>query len=58
MERVDGKMALGCSHPMARAGNAEEGAALVAFRAAEESGVITAQAHVVDGGRMVQSRLP
>lgn len=45
-------------HPVGRTGNPEEVAALVAFLAAEESGFITGQTYVVDGGRMTRLSLP
>ena len=45
-------------HPTGRTGSAEEVAALIAFLAAEESGFITGQVYVVDGGRMAKLSLP
>jgi meso-butanediol dehydrogenase/(S,S)-butanediol dehydrogenase/diacetyl reductase len=45
-------------HPLGRTGAPEEVAALVAFLAAEESGFITGQVYVVDGGRMTPLSLP
>lgn len=49
---------IGRIHPIGRTGRAEEVAALVAFLAAEESGFITGQVMVVDGGRMAKLSLP
>lgn len=49
---------IGRIHPIGRTGRPEEVAALVAFLAAEESGFITGQVHVVDGGRMAKLSLP
>lgn len=49
---------IGKIHPVARTGNPEEVAALVAFLAAEESGFITGQIYTVDGGRMAKLSLP
>ncbi len=49
---------IGKIHPVARTGNPEEVAALVAFLAAEESGFVTGQIYTVDGGRMAKLSLP
>lgn len=49
---------IGKIHPVARTGNPEEVAALVAFLAAEESSFVTGQIYTVDGGRMAQLSLP
>lgn len=49
---------IGKIHPVGRTGKPEEVAALVAFLAAEESGFITGQVYVVDGGRMTKLSLP
>lgn len=49
---------IGRIHPMARTGEPEEVAALVAFLAAEEAGFITGQVYTVDGGRMAKLSLP
>lgn len=49
---------IGRIHPVGRTGRPEEVAALVAFLAAEESGFITGQVYVVDGGRMAKLSLP
>ncbi|MCV0428368.1 MAG: SDR family oxidoreductase [Roseibium sp.] len=49
---------VGSLHPVGRTGKPEEVAALVAFLAAEESGFITGQVYVVDGGRMTRLSLP
>ncbi|MEM1050366.1 MAG: SDR family oxidoreductase [Pseudomonadota bacterium] len=49
---------VGSLHPVGRTGSPEEVAALVAFLAAEESGFITGQTYVVDGGRMTRLSLP
>ena len=45
-------------HPVGRTGAPEDVAALVAFLAAEESGFITGQTYVVDGGRLAKLSLP
>lgn len=45
-------------HPVGRTGMPGEVAALVAFLAAEESGFVTGQIYVVDGGRMAKLSLP
>lgn len=49
---------VGSLHPVGRTGDPEEVAALVAFLAAQESGFITGQTYVVDGGRMTRLSLP
>ena len=49
---------VGSIHPVGRTGTPEEVAALVAFLAAEESGFVTGQVYVVDGGRMTRLSLP
>lgn len=49
---------IGRVHPLGRSGKPEEVAALVAFLAAEESGFVTGQVYVVDGGRMAKLSLP
>ncbi|TRW95345.1 SDR family oxidoreductase [Paracoccus sp. M683] len=49
---------IGRIHPIGRTGQPEEVAALVAFLAAGESGFITGQVYVVDGGRMAKLSLP
>lgn len=49
---------VGSLHPLGRTGDPEEVAALVAFLAAGESGFITGQTYVVDGGRMTRLSLP
>ena len=49
---------IGKIHPVGRIGSPDEVAALVAFLAAEESGFITGQLFVVDGGRMTKLSLP
>lgn len=49
---------IGRIHPVGRTGAPEEVAALVAFLAAGESGFITGQTYVVDGGRMTRLSLP
>ncbi|WP_422040417.1 SDR family NAD(P)-dependent oxidoreductase [Roseibium sp.] len=49
---------VGSLHPVGRTGDPQEVAALVAFLAAEESGFITGQTYVVDGGRMTRLSLP
>ncbi|WP_306144464.1 SDR family NAD(P)-dependent oxidoreductase [Roseibium sp. MMSF_3412] len=49
---------VGSLHPVGRTGDPEEVAALVAFLAARESGFITGQTYVVDGGRMTRLSLP
>lgn len=45
-------------HPVNRTGTPEDVAALVAFLAAEESGFVTGQTYIVDGGRMAKLSLP
>ncbi len=52
--RVD----IGKIHPVARTGHPEEVAAVVAFLAARESGFVTGQTYIVDGGRMAKLSLP
>nr|WP_319385556.1 SDR family oxidoreductase [uncultured Roseibium sp.] len=49
---------VGSLHPVGRTGDPKEVAALVAFLAAEESGFVTGQTYVVDGGRMTRLSLP
>jgi len=49
---------VGSIHPIGRTGNPEEVAALVAFLASSESGFVTGQTYVVDGGRMTRLSLP
>lgn len=49
---------IGKIHPVGRTGTPEEVAALVAFLASGESGFITGQIHVVDGGRTAKLSLP
>ena len=49
---------IGGIHPVGRSGKPEEVAALAAFLAAEESGFITGQVYVVDGGRIAKLSLP
>jgi meso-butanediol dehydrogenase/(S,S)-butanediol dehydrogenase/diacetyl reductase len=49
---------IGRIHPIGRTGKASEVAALVAFLAAEESGFVTGQIYMVDGGRMAKLSLP
>ena len=49
---------IGGIHPIGRTGKPEEVAALAAFLAAEESGFITGQVYVVDGGRIAKLSLP
>ncbi|MAY61780.1 MAG: short-chain dehydrogenase [Rhizobiales bacterium] len=49
---------IGRIHPIGRKGTPEEVAALVAFLAAEESGFVTGQTYVVDGGRTAKLSLP
>lgn len=49
---------VGALHPVGRTGQPEEVAALVAFLAASESGFITGQTYIVDGGRMTRLSLP
>lgn len=49
---------VGSLHPVGRTGDPQEVAALVAFLAAEESGFVTGQTYVVDGGRMTRLSLP
>ncbi|MET1413400.1 SDR family oxidoreductase [Roseibium sp. HPY-6] len=49
---------VGALHPVGRTGLPEEVAALVAFLAASESGFITGQTYIVDGGRMTRLSLP
>ncbi|WP_299475915.1 SDR family oxidoreductase [uncultured Roseibium sp.] len=49
---------VGALHPVGRTGQPEEVAALVAFLAAAESGFITGQTYIVDGGRMTRLSLP
>jgi meso-butanediol dehydrogenase/(S,S)-butanediol dehydrogenase/diacetyl reductase len=51
------RKSVGRVHPIGRTGKPEEVAALVAFLAAEESGFITGQIYVVDGGRMAKLSL-
>lgn len=49
---------IGKIHPVARTGHPEEVAAVVAFLAARESGFVTGQTYIVDGGRMAKLSLP
>lgn len=49
---------IGRIHPVARTGQAEEVASLVAFLASEEASFITGQIYTVDGGRMAKLSLP
>lgn len=49
---------VGSLHPVGRTGDPQEVAALAAFLAAEESGFVTGQTYVVDGGRMTRLSLP
>lgn len=49
---------VGSIHPVGRTGDPDEVAALVAFLAAAESGFVTGQTYVVDGGRMTRLSLP
>lgn len=49
---------VGGIHPIGRTGKPEEVAAMVAFLAAEESGFITGQLYIVDGGRTAKLSLP
>lgn len=49
---------IGRIHPVARTGQPEEVAALVAFLAADEASFITGQVYTVDGGRMSKLSLP
>lgn len=49
---------VGMLHPVGRTGDPEDVAALVAFLASGESGFVTGQTYVVDGGRMTRLSLP
>lgn len=52
------KQAIGSIHPLARTGNPEEVAALIAFLACDDASFITGQVYTVDGGRISQLSLP
>ncbi|MEU7484505.1 SDR family oxidoreductase [Streptomyces sp. NPDC042319] len=49
---------IGRIHPVARTGEPQEVAALVAFLAADEAGFVTGQIYTVDGGRTTKLSLP
>jgi len=49
---------LGKIHPVGRAGDPQEVAAVIAFLASDDASFITGQVYVIDGGRMTKLSLP
>jgi meso-butanediol dehydrogenase/(S,S)-butanediol dehydrogenase/diacetyl reductase len=49
---------LGKIHPVGRAGDPQEVAAVIAFLASDDASFITGQVYIVDGGRMTKLSLP
>lgn len=49
---------LGKIHPVGRAGDSQEVAAVIAFLASDDASFITGQVYIVDGGRMTKLSLP